>query len=46
MLGIFLSKFGQFTLYMNAGIIEFASLEQVLLAKLKNVLAHLAELKQ
>jgi hypothetical protein len=31
---------------MNAGIIEFVSLEQVLLVKLKNASAHLAVLKQ
>ena len=31
---------------MDAGIIEFVSSEQVLLVKLKNVSAHLAQLKQ
>ena len=40
MLESFLSKFDQCTLYMNAGIIEFVSLEAVLLVKLKNVSAH------
>ena len=46
MLESFWSRSDQCTLYMNAGIIEFVSLEQVLLVKLKNVSAHLAELKQ
>ena len=45
-LGSFLSRCDQCALYMNAGIIEFVSLGQVLLVKLKNVLARLAELKQ
>ena len=45
-LGSFLSRCDQWLLYMNAGMIEFVSLEQVLLVKLKNVLAHLADLKQ
>ena len=45
-LGSFLSRFGQCDLYMNAGMIEFVSLEQVLLVKLKNVSAHQAESKQ
>ena len=31
---------------IDAGLIEFVSLEQVLLVKLKNLSAHLAELKQ
>ena len=38
-LGSFLSRCDQCTLWMNAGIIEFASLEQVLLVKIKNVSA-------
>ena len=41
-----LSRCDQCDLYMNAGIVEFVSLEQVLLIKRKNVSAHLAELKQ
>ena len=45
-LGSFLSGCDQCDLYVNAGICEFVSLEQVLLVKLKNVLAHLADLKQ
>ena len=45
-LGSFLSWCDQYDLYMNAGIIEFLSLEQVLLVKLKNYLAYLVELKQ
>ena len=39
-LGSFLSGWDQCTLYMNAGIIEFVSLEQVFLVKLKNVYSH------
>ena len=38
--------YDQCALYMNAGIIEFVSLEQILLSKLKKVLAHFAELNQ
>ena len=45
-LGSFLSRCDQCDLYMNAGIVEFVSFEQVLLVKRKNVSAHLAELKQ
>ena len=45
-LGSFLSRCDQWLLCMNAGIIEFMTLEQVLLVKLKNVPAHLAEFKQ
>ena len=39
-LGSFLSSCDQCTLYMNAGIIEFVSLDQGLLVKFKNVSAH------
>ena len=42
----FLSRCDQCALYMNAGMIEFVTLEQILLVKLKNVTDHLAELKQ
>ena len=45
-LGSFLSRCDQCALYMNAGMIEFVTLEQILLVKLKNVLTHLAEIKQ
>ena len=38
-----MSRCDQCDLYTIARIIEFVSLEQVLLVKLKNVLAHLAE---
>ena len=42
----FLSRCDQCTLHMNAGIIEFVRLEQVLLVKLKNVSAHQAKARQ
>ena len=40
----FLGRCDQGALYMNSGMIEFVSLEQVLLVKLKNVSAHLASI--
>ena len=44
-LGSFLSGCDQWLLYMKAGIIEFVSLEQVLLVKVKYISAHLAKLQ-
>ena len=43
-LASFLSRSDQWPLYMNARTIEFLSLEQVLLVKLKNLFAYQADL--